>query len=177
MKHITSNLILAASACMLLPLDGSSFGSPTRRLFAKKDDNAGGKGGGDEEGTSELRSEYVATGDAFDKAAGDEFGGTSEILDLKVGESAMNLIYTGFQPSTIGGKQMNVHTANTKDGSPVRLPIAASFLRALDQSGLKRGDTFGIKRYEGVEKKGGVGAGTMMEIYGLKVTNKVAEGN
>jgi len=69
-----------------------------------------------------------------------------------------------------------VHTAkNTKTEDVYRLPIQATFLRAIDQAGLKRGDVFGVKRFEDQIKKRGKGAGNPMAIFAIKVFTRVAQ--
>lgn len=125
---------------------------------------------------AKLRTEYVMPGDEWDNIDGAEFGGQSEILDIAVGELAVGLIYTGHQTSTIGNKPVEVHTATTREGSSVRLPIAASFARALDQGQVLIGDVIAIKRFDDVKKAGGVGKGQMMAIYGIKVQKRAASG-
>jgi hypothetical protein len=119
-----------------------------------------------------LRTEYLGGDADWDAEKAPEFGGQSEILVLKIGEVAKGLLYTGFNTSTIGDKPVQVHTANLASGDPVRLPISASFTRALDQASVQVGDTIMVKRYEDATKKGGVGKGQNMAIYAIKVVKK-----
>lgn len=119
-----------------------------------------------------ARQSYVGDSSLWDKSREPEYGGQSEILELGVGEVSRELVYVSHQPMKTALGDTTVHTATTPDGSSVRLPISAAFLRALDQSGIKRGDTFLVKRFEDVKKQAGKGAGQNMQIYAVKVLNR-----
>jgi hypothetical protein len=116
---------------------------------------------------------YMADAAAWDKAPGEEYGGKADILLIQVGDIAGPFIYVGHQDMTTDLGETTVHLATIKSGDTVRLPIQATFLRAIDQAGVSRGDTFLIKRFEDQIKKKGAGAGNPMAIYGVKVTKRM----
>lgn len=121
----------------------------------------------------------IMSSDEWDKIETPEFGGQADIMELGVGEIGGPFIYVGHQEMNLEGNRQPVvvHIGLVKEtGANMRLPIASSFLRAVDQAGLKAGDTFAIKRTEDVQKKGGVGKGQMMQIYSVKVLEKAATG-
>lgn len=114
---------------------------------------------------------YIASQADWDKAPGQEYGGQADILQINIGEIAGPFEYMGHQPMVMeGGKSVTVHIASDPTGEQVRLPIAASFLRAVDQADLFRGDKFLIRRSENVKKKSGIGRGQDMQIYAIKPT-------
>lgn len=115
----------------------------------------------------------------WDAAESPEYGGQADIMELAVGEIGGPFTYSGHQEMALEGnsKPVTVHIGITEDGNNMRLPIAASFLRAVDQAGIKPGDQFAIKRLDDVKKKAGVGKGTMMQIYSVKVLKKAASGS
>lgn len=116
---------------------------------------------------------YLTSQADWDKVSGPEYGGQADILTLNVGEFGGPFEYVGHQPMTMeGGKNVTVHIGLDPLGETVRLPIAASFLRAIDQAEVRKGDKFLIRRDEDVAKKAGVGKGTKMGIYALKITFK-----
>jgi hypothetical protein len=121
----------------------------------------------------ELEARAYIVDDSAWTAAGEEFGGKSDILIIQVGEIAGPFNYVGHQQMTTELGETTVHLATLKDET-MRLPIQATFIRAVDQAGLKRGDTFLIKRFEDQEKKRGKGAGNQMAIYGVKVLKRAA---
>lgn len=114
---------------------------------------------------------YMADEAAWD-SGGEEFGGKSEILVLEVGEVAGPFTYIGNQEMVTDLGETTVHLAS-KDDETFRLPIQATFQRAIDQAGLTRGDTFLVKRFEDQTKKKGKGAGNPMAIYGIRVKTRV----
>lgn len=116
---------------------------------------------------------YMSTEAAWDSAEGEEFGGKSEILTIVVGEVAGPLKYIGHQQMTTELGETTVHLATNQEDETLRLPIQATFIRAVDQAGLQRGDTFLVKRFEDQEKKRGKGAGNQMAIYAIKVLERV----
>lgn len=120
---------------------------------------------------------YMNTEEAWDAAQGEEFGGKSEILSIEVGEVAGPLTYVGHQEMTTELGETTVHMATNKEGETLRLPIQATFQRAIDQAGVERGDTFLVKRDEDQTKKRGKGAGNPMAIYAVKVTNRAPRQN
>ena len=119
---------------------------------------------------------YMAGDTAWD-SPGEEFGGQSDILLLEQGEVAGPFTYVGHQEMTTELGDTTVHMATTKDGDTLRLPIQATFLRAIDQADVVRGDQFLVRRTEDQLKKKGKGAGNPMAIYGVKVLNRVPRNN
>lgn len=119
---------------------------------------------------------YLMNAEEWDSAEGQEFGGSSGILDLKVGEVAGIFTYTGHQQINTELGETTVHTALDEDGAQWRLPIQATFLRAVDQARLGMNDKFAVRRDEDVKKKRGKGAGNMMAIYAIKVIERAVIG-
>lgn len=121
---------------------------------------------------------HIISVDQWDEVEGQEFGGKSDILDLHEGEVAGPFSYSGHQEMVTDLGATTVHLGTVVDGEDagetVRLPIQATFLRAVDQAGLSKGDTFLIKRFDDQLKKKGKGAGKPMAIYGIKVTERAA---
>jgi len=115
---------------------------------------------------------YVADPNAWDRAPGMEFGGQADILEIEIGEVAGPFTYVGHQPMTLQGRQTTVHIGTDPEKNNIRLPISTAFLRAADQAGLQRGDTFLVRREGDVKKKDGVGKGQDMKIYALKVLTR-----
>jgi len=118
------------------------------------------------------RLAYVGDSKVWDSSREPEYGGQSDILELKVGEVSKILTYIGHQAMQTTLGSTTVHTATSPDGGSLRLPISASFLRAIDQAGIKRDDEFLIKRFEDVKKSSGKGAGQTMQIYAVKLTKR-----
>jgi hypothetical protein len=124
--------------------------------------------------TAAAERPYIATEQDWDAVSTPEFGGQADILQVQVGEIAGPFEYMGHQPMIMeGGKTVTVHLGVDKSGDTLRLPIAASFLRAVDQAELMRGDTFLLRRSEDVKKKAGIGKGQAMQIYAVKVKTRV----
>lgn len=119
------------------------------------------------------------TTEAWTAIESPEFGGQADIMELEIDEIGGPFTYSGHQEMNLEGnsKPVTVHIGITEEGANMRLPIAASFLRAVDQAGIKPGDQFAIRRMDDVQKKGGVGKGTMMQIYSVKVLKKAASGS
>jgi DNA helicase TIP49 (TBP-interacting protein) len=70
--------------------------------------------------------------------------------------------------------ETTVHTATDPGNNTLRLPISATFVRAIDQAGVKRGDVFAVHRWEDVIKKSGKGKGQTMPVYSVKVITRAA---
>ena len=115
---------------------------------------------------------YLMDPDMWDRSPATEFGGQSEIMTLEEGECAGPFQYIGSQPMITDLGETNGHLAEGPDHDTYRLPISASFLRSVDQAGLKRGDAFAIRRHTDTVKKKGVGKGTTMAIYSIKVLTR-----
>ena len=118
------------------------------------------------------RTTYLMNVEDWDNNPSPEFGGQSDILELEIGDVAGPLTYIGFTEMVLEGGAVKVHQAQTANGDTVRCPIAASFIRAFDQAGIQKGDTFATKRNGDAEKKSGKGKGTNMHIYSVKVLTK-----
>jgi len=115
---------------------------------------------------------YLLSPDDFDAQDGQEFGGESGLLILDEGECAGPFTYSGHSQIQTELGETTSHTALTPEGDQVRLPIQATFLRAVDQARLGFGDTFAVKRCDDAIKKKGKGAGQAMAIYALKVITR-----
>ena len=102
---------------------------------------------------------------------GDVYGGQSPIIDIDAGDAAGPFVYTG--KSTIATQQGTAvsHTA-TYEENQVRLPLSATFLKAMDQAGVSHGDTFYIKRDADVIGKTGRAKGQTLQVYAIKVTDR-----
>ncbi len=110
---------------------------------------------------------------AWDNAEGQEYGGQSDILKMKVGEIAGPLVYVGHQQIETDLGSATVHLATDEEEEQWRLPISATFIRCVDQANLKQGDTFLVRRLDDQQKKRGKGKGNAMAIFALKVTQRV----
>lgn len=120
----------------------------------------------------------LANEEAWDGASGQEFGGSADILQIEVGQVAGPLEYQGHQQITTDLGEATVHTASDEEGNQWRLPIQATFVRAIDQAGMRRGDKFLVKRMDDTIKKRGKGAGNPMSIYAIKIVERgAAEGS
>jgi hypothetical protein len=119
---------------------------------------------------------YLMEAEAWEQTEGQEFGGASGILDLKAGEVAGIFAYIGHQQITTDLGEATVHTASDEDNVQWRLPIQATFLRAVDQASLKMGDKFAIRRDDDVIKKRGAGKGKPMAIFAIKVIERATVG-
>ena len=118
-----------------------------------------------------IERPYLSSQEDWDQEQSPEFGGQADILTLNIGEVAGPFEYMGHQPMVLeGNKSITVHLGMTSTGETLRLPIAASFLRTIDQAEVVKGDKFLIRRSDDVAKKAGIGKGQMMQIYALKVT-------
>lgn len=117
---------------------------------------------------------YIMSPDAFDQLKGQEFGGQSDLLQMEQGECAGPFTYCGHSQITTELGETTSHLAFDDNGDQIRLPIQATFLKAIDQARIQVGDTFAIKRWEDQEKKKGKGAGNMMAIYSVKVLSRAA---
>lgn len=120
----------------------------------------------------ELAARTYMADEAAWENDGEEFGGQSDILLIQVGEVAGPFTYVGFQNMTTNLGDTTVHLGIGVDEETHRLPIQATFQRAVDQAGLKRGDKFLVRRFEDQIKKQGKGKGNPMAIYAVKVTER-----
>lgn len=120
---------------------------------------------------------YILDKSKFETLEGEVYGGQSDIVLIQVGEVAGVFTYVGHQQITTELGETTAHNATGPDGKPVRLPIQATFLKALDQAGIQRGDKFIIKRDADVVKQKGAGKGKPMAIYAVKVTERAEVDN
>jgi hypothetical protein len=107
----------------------------------------------------------------WDRLQGVEIGGQNPILEVEAGEVAGPFTYAGHQSMQTDSGDVTVHLGEN-NGVIYRLPIAASFIRSVDQAGIGAGDQFALRRNDDQEKKRGVGKGQMMQIFSLKVIKK-----
>jgi hypothetical protein len=116
----------------------------------------------------------IVTREVFDSARGESFGGQSDILVIKENEAAGPFTYAGHQQMTTDLGETTVHLGTLPDGKhQIRLPISATFLRAVDMAKLNPNDTFYVLREDDTIKKGGKGKGQSMPVYKVKVTSRV----
>lgn len=118
---------------------------------------------------------YVIDASKWDSMEGDIYGGQSDIVKIDVGQVAGPFTYVGNQKITTELGEVTAHTATAPDGESVRLPIQATFLKALDQADIQRGDKFIIKRDADVTKQKGAGKGKPMAIYAVKVVERAEQ--
>ena len=124
------------------------------------------------EEAKELPPEVLMTDTEWDGQKTQEYGGQSDILAISPGQIAGPLTYLGCNRITTDLGETTAHTASDKMGETWRLPIQATFLRAMDQAAVKPGDVFAIKRGDDVIKKKGAGAGKPMAIFSIKVLKR-----
>jgi hypothetical protein len=127
---------------------------------------------------TQVERPYITTPEAWDQTSGPEFGGQADILAIQIGEVAGPFEYMGHQPMVLeGNKQITVHLGMDSRDDTIRLPIAASFLRAIDQAEIIKGDKFLIKRFDDQKKKSGIGKGQNMQIFAIKPTSRAPRQN
>ena len=112
--------------------------------------------------------------DAWEGADGVEYGGQSDILTMSEGEMAGPLTYAGANQVTTDLGETTSHVAIMHNGEQIRLPIQATFIRAMDMANLQQGDTFAVRRDPDQIKKRGKGAGNAMAIFRIKVLSRAA---
>jgi len=120
----------------------------------------------------ETKKQYILSEEQWAKLGGQEFGGESDIIKIEPGQFAGPFQYAGHSKIVTDLGEVTAHTAHTISGDLVRLPIQATFLRAIDQAGVQLGDTFAIGRGRDVKKKKGKGAGNDMAIYKIKLITR-----
>jgi hypothetical protein len=108
----------------------------------------------------------------FDAIDGIEFGGQSEILHIEKDEAAGPFTYAGKNViDTDIGKAVS-HSAHNEAGEQVRMPLSATFIKAVDMANLGIGDVFYVKRYEDVVGKNGRAKGQTLQVYSIKVVSR-----
>lgn len=128
-----------------------------------------------EQAAAKAARSYMADDSAWESAGGQEFGGKASVVTIDVGEVAGPFTYSNHVPMTTELGTVTVHQATTEDGEQVRLPISATFVKAVDQAQLQFGDTFLVRRFEDVEKKRGKGAGNAIPVYAIKVLSRAKD--
>lgn len=124
--------------------------------------------------TDAIERNYVRPIEDWDKFEGQEYGGAAPILILHENEVAGPFRYMGYQKVTTELGEATVHSGSDEEGQSWRLPIQATFIRAIDQGNMRIGDKFVVKRGEDVTKKRGKGAGNAMAIFSVKVIERAA---
>ena len=114
----------------------------------------------------------LATEQQWEQAKGQEYGGSAGILKLEPGQIAGPLVYHGHQQITTELGDTTVHLGSDEDNEQWRLPISATFVRAMDQANLRPGDKFLTRRLPDQTKKRGKGAGNPMAMYAIKVIER-----
>jgi len=130
----------------------------------------------EDESKFEMPDHLKVAPDVFETTAGEEFGGSSEILLLEVGEAAGPLKYVGHRLTDLGNNKQpaDIHEAKDTEDATWRMPIATNFRRQAEGANLAPGDIFYVKRLDDVTKKNGVGKGQTMQMYQIKVTARAA---
>lgn len=108
---------------------------------------------------------------SWDDIPGEQYGGDTDVLVIPENNHVGPLTYLGAQPMKTHIGDTTSHQA-VLNGETVRLPIGATFLRAMDLASIHPGDEFWIKRFANTKKKSGAGQGTDMQIFAIKVTKK-----
>lgn len=124
-----------------------------------------------EASSSELKVKDVS----WDSIEGQEFGGQSPIINIEIGQAAGPFILLSKTTvSTDIGTAIS-YTASY-DGQQVRMPLSATFVKAVDQAQLDTGDEFYVRRTEDVKGKTGRAKGQTLQVYGIKVTKRAEHG-
>jgi hypothetical protein len=124
--------------------------------------------------TDAIERNYVRPVEDWDTFDGQEYGGAAPILVLHENEVAGPFAYMGYQKVVTELGEATVHSGSDTEGQSWRLPIQATFIRAIDQANLKIGDRFAVRRDDDVTKKRGKGAGNAMAIFRIKVTERAS---
>lgn len=108
----------------------------------------------------------------WDNQDGEEYGGQADILKLEPGQAAGPLTYLNETALTTELGETVAHSAMDADKNVWRMPIHATFIRAVEQANLANGDKFLVRRLPDQIKKAGKGKGKPMQIWGVKVTDR-----
>lgn len=118
--------------------------------------------------------DYLKVAD-FNAIKGETFGGQSDILDIDEEQTVGPLVSLGFRMFDPGtGKEIALYEARDAKDHVWRMPIASNFIRQMESGSVNKGDTYFVKRLKDVEKKKGLGAGQMMEMYQIKVSARAS---
>ena len=110
----------------------------------------------------------------WDQIDGQEFGGQSPIIDIEVGQAAGPFILLSKTTVTTDIGTAISYTASY-EGHQVRMPLSATFVKAVDQAQLDTGDEFFIRRTDDVKGKTGRAKGQILQVYGIKVTKRAEQ--
>lgn len=97
---------------------------------------------------SEEKPQAQNTGADFDNTKGESFVGLN-LLKLQVGEADGPFVVSEMKMKEFGkgtNKKELPQVVGTKGSTPYTMPIAASWIARVEESGLKKGDEFMIKR-------------------------------
>jgi len=111
----------------------------------------------------------------WDQVDGQEFGGQSPIIEIDPGQAAGPFILLSKTTVTTDIGTAISYTASY-EGHQVRMPLSATFVKAVDQAQLETGDEFFIRRTEDVKGKTGRAKGQILQVYGIKVTKRAEQG-
>lgn len=118
--------------------------------------------------SSEIKVKDIA----WDSIEGQEFGGQSPIIQIEVGQAAGPFILLSKTTVATEIGTAISYTA-TYEGHQVRMPLSATFVKAVDQAQLDTGDEFYVRRTEDVKGKTGRAKGQTLMVYGIKVTKRI----
>ncbi len=113
--------------------------------------------------------ENINSGIDFDSAPGEAFVGLN-IIRLSVGQADGPFVVQSImmKPFGEGARKKDIpQVIATKGNVPYTMPIAAAFIKRLEEAALKKGDTFIIKRDNDYTSRDGT---PDCEAYLLKVT-------
>ena len=130
---------------------------------------------------SKVNKDAVSSGNMkvksveWDQIDGQEFGGQSPIIEIEVGQaSGPYILLSKTTVSTEIGTAIS-YTASY-EGHQVRMPLSATFVKAVDQAQLETGDEFFVRRTEDVKGKTGRAKCQILQVYGIKVTKRSEQG-
>ena len=125
--------------------------------------------------SSNGNAEYKIKPINWDSIEGQEFGGQAPIVNIEVGQAAGPFIL--LSKTTVSTEiGTAISYSASIDGQQVRLPLSATFVKAVDQAQLDTGDEFYIRRTEDVKGKTGRAKGQILQVYGIKVTKRAEHG-
>ena len=118
--------------------------------------------------SSEIKVKDIS----WDSIEGQEFGGQSPIIQIEVGQAAGPFILLS---KTTVATEIGTAISYTAsyEGHQVRMPLSATFVKAVDQAQLDTGDEFYVRRTEDVKGKTGRAKGQTLMVYGIKVTKRI----
>jgi len=118
--------------------------------------------------SSEIKVKDIS----WDSIEGQEFGGQSPIIQIEVGQAAGPFILLS---KTTVATEIGTAISYTAsyEGHQVRMPLSATFVKAVDQAQLDTGDEFYVRRTEDVKGKTGRAKGQTLMVYGIKVSKRI----